>query len=534
MATDKQSANKIPEWAGGGNKGSGIKMDPGPFIGIIKNNVDSSRQGRLQVWIPEIGGAENDPTKWYTVRYASPFFGTTAGVPGTGNSDKFGVESQTYGFWAVPPDIGNMVLIVFVMGDPSRGFWIGCIPNTQSQYMVPGIARSIDNEKRIVSSDFGSGRLSGATYLPSSELNYEDPGKDKDPKFYELPKIIHTFQSNIVMEQGLETDPTRGTITSSSQRESPSQVFGFSTPGRSGVDLSTVVSQTNLDSLVKAGTYTYDQLQEFSKFRRGGHTFVMDDGDFKGDSKLIRLRSGAGHQILMHDTENTLYISNSLGSSWVELNGDGSVNIYGGGSVNIRAQKDLNLHADANVNVHAGDTIRMYAGSLIHSQTKVQLITAEDLYNINAGVIGIRSGGNMDIRSVSGSWSCASLMAINAGTGTWETSGETSIYSSTGGWKTSGELKMVGSQIHLNTTGKTPSAPATPAEPEINPKMDFYNQTNSRFDDELKKWYKVPKDFESVSAFTPTHEPWDRASGSLKLADGQVLPPEQQYVKTKK
>ena len=28
----------------------GIKVDSGPYIGIIKNNVDPTRQGRLQVW----------------------------------------------------------------------------------------------------------------------------------------------------------------------------------------------------------------------------------------------------------------------------------------------------------------------------------------------------------------------------------------------------------------------------------------------------------------------------------------------------
>ena len=48
MASDKQSTNRIPDWSGG-NKSTGVKLDPGPFIGIIKNNADPSRQGRLAV-----------------------------------------------------------------------------------------------------------------------------------------------------------------------------------------------------------------------------------------------------------------------------------------------------------------------------------------------------------------------------------------------------------------------------------------------------------------------------------------------------
>ena len=545
MASNKQSANKVPDWAGGGNKGSGIKLDPGPFIGIVKNNVDPSRQGRLSVWIPDIGGSEDDSTKWYVVRYASPFFGTTLGQPGTNNPNQFGVEQQSYGFWAVPPDLGNLVLITFVMGDPSRGYWFACVPNTQSQHMVPGIARPGTEATPTIPTGFGRGRITGTDTVPSSELNYESADKDKSPKFYDLPKVIHTYQANVVIEQGLESDPVRGTITSSSQRETPSYVFGISTPGRTTTDLSEI---PNLDLLLKAGTIKNETVQKYSA-RKGGHTFVMDDGDIKGESRLVRLRSAAGHQILMHDTENTLYISNSLGTAWVELNGDGSVNVFSGGSVNIRAQKDLNLHADNDVNIHAGNNLKMYAGALIHSQTKTQLTTVDDLYNINAGIIGVRCGGGFDIRTVSltaeaaaaitfnsatGSWETSGTIAVKAAAGSWQTSGETTIHSSTGGWQTSGELKLVGSQVHLNSPGKAPSAaigPSSPVTPEINPKMEFYNQVNTRYNTELNKWYKVQKDFESIAVFAPTHEPWARASGKLKLVNGEVVPAEQQYVK---
>ena len=526
MATNKSSANRIPDWAGSG-KPSGVKMDPGPFVGVIKNNVDPSRQGRLSVWIPEIGGAENDPTKWYVVRYASPFFGSTIGTPGTGRPEQFGTELQSYGFWAVPPDIGNLVLITFVMGDPSRGYWFACIPHTQSQHMVPGIARpGKEATSAFFPPSFGKGRSSG--FLPSSEVNYENVAKDTTPEFYKLSKVIHTYQANIVIEQGLETDTTRGTITSSSQRESPSAVFGISTPGRYETDLALV---PNLDALLKQGVITNSTIQRLAS-RKGGHTFVMDDGDIRGDSRLIRLRTAAGHQLLMHDTENTIYISNSLGTAWVELNGDGSVNVFGGGSVNIRAQKDLNLHADGDVNIHAGDSLRMYAGALIHSQTKTQLITADDLYNINAGVVGIRSGGNMDVRSISGSWETSGLMSLkNSGMDINSAGAMTVASVGTSGWKTTGELWYTGSQVHLNTSGKAVATPASPTQPEINSKMQFYNQTNARFDNDFKKWYKVPNDFESVAAFTPTHEPWARASGKLKLVNGEVVPSNTQYTK---
>ena len=367
--------------------------------------------------------------------------------------------------------------------------------------------------------------IASNSYLPGSELNYHADKDDRDPEFFKLPRVVHTWQANIVINQGLDTDPVRGTITSSSQRETPSQVLGLSTPGRTSPD---TADFSNLDALIKSGDLKISTVQSFPN-RKGGHSLVMDDGDIRGDSQLVRLRTAAGHQILMHDTEDMIYISNSKGTAWVELTADGSVNIYSGASINLRASKDLNLHADSNVNIHAGDTVRMYAGSLIHSQTKNQILTADDLLNVNAGVVGIRSGGNMNVRSISGTWETAGLLNIKTGSMNITTGAEMLISSgATSGWKTTGELWYTGTYVHLNTSGKTVSTPTAPSEPSINPKMELYNQPNARFDNNLKKWYPVTKDFESVAPFTPTHEPWRRQSGALKLVNGQVVPPTRQ------
>jgi hypothetical protein len=166
MAQNKSSQGRIPDWAGTSgyyNAVSGVKFDPGPFIGIIKNNADPARAGRLAVWVPAIGGDENDADKWFIVRYASPFFGSTLGLNGD-DTKNFNISQQTYGFWAVPPDIGNHVLITFVMGDPNQGFWFACVPNLPTTGMVPAIARpdgeNIGTTKINEDPLFGSGRIS--------------------------------------------------------------------------------------------------------------------------------------------------------------------------------------------------------------------------------------------------------------------------------------------------------------------------------------------------------------------------------------
>jgi hypothetical protein len=170
---------------------------------------------------------------------------------------------------------------------------------------------------------------------------------------------VHSYQASILSQQGLVRDPIRGVISSSAQRESPSRVgYGISTPGRP----------------VYEGGYTDEQIADAAKEgspaklkvigRRGGHTFVMDDGDSLGRDQLVRLRTATGHQILMSDNGQTLMILHSNGQSYIELGKEGTVDIYSTNSINLRTQGDLNLHADNNVNIHAKKDMNFYAENM--------------------------------------------------------------------------------------------------------------------------------------------------------------------------
>jgi len=197
---------------------SGIVVDSGPYIGIVKNNVDPARLGRLEVYIPDLSGQFEGSDVGITVTYASPFGGSTRG---TLSPDQFfSYEQQTYGFWAVPPDIDNQVLVTFVAGDISRGYWFACVPNADSRHMLPGISR-LKNDKTIFKGSGleGRGLKDGDVYLPTSEVNLNSEDKQQNANMLNLDRIAHQVQAEVVLQQGLETDPVRGTITSSSQRE---------------------------------------------------------------------------------------------------------------------------------------------------------------------------------------------------------------------------------------------------------------------------------------------------------------------------
>ena len=53
----------------------GMPTEFGPYIGIVKNNIDPTRSGRLQVYIEQFAGNNpEDKSLWRTVMYVPPFY----------------------------------------------------------------------------------------------------------------------------------------------------------------------------------------------------------------------------------------------------------------------------------------------------------------------------------------------------------------------------------------------------------------------------------------------------------------------------
>ena len=430
----------------------GVRIDSGPYIGKIKNNFDPTRTGRLQVWIPDVSaGDEEDPSNWRTVSYASPYFGASAQHENEKNN-KFKSVKHTYGFWFTVPDIDNFVICTFIAGDPMRGFWFACVPNQLGQHMVPAIAGSKNLDKGQID-DSVVQQMSKDGPLPAAEFNEV---KNEDwSNFTEINKPIHEEQAKVLANQGLDRDTTRGVISSSSQRESPSTVFGISTPGRPLSD-----STSNNDYRVYG--------------RKGGHTFVMDDGDFEEKNKLVRLRTSGGHQIIMNDSDEVLYISNSTGDAWVELTGSGNVHVYGGSSINIRAKENFNLHADKDINIHAAGNFNVVSkkafkleGETISSvSTKETTVYGADLKFGSTGQVNIDAAG------------AGSFTAQN--------------------------LTFVGQPIKLNS-GSGPKV----EKPEAIAVYDL----NDAEKDGSGQWQTKEAKLKSIAKIVPTHEPWPREAG---------------------
>lgn len=410
--------------------------NPGPFLAKVISHLDPNYNGALEVQLfHEVG---NDPAKegqLHIVKYMSPFAGSTS-IDFVGEDQNYNNTQKSYGWWAIPPDVGSTVIVFFIEGDPRKGYWIGCVQDENMNFMVPGIAATsyhVDGiEERVPVAEYNKKAI---------DVGNNDSTKNK--------KAQHPF-TDVLQSQGLLKDDVRGITTSSSRRETPSSVFGISTPGpidkRSGATKGKVGKAEHLIS----GAFVS---------RLGGTTLVLDDGDDKftrkkpasegppeyasveqdetdGDvtiphNELVRIRTRTGHQILLHNSEDLIYIGNAKGTTWIELSSNGKIDIFAEDSVSIHTKNDLNILADRDINLEAGRNIN------IKAKEEIQVESGKD-YNLLIG------GNGKILVGQSGAEPGSGNLEINAKGYIYETSGGANHT------KAGGNILETAPAIHMN------------------------------------------------------------------------------------
>jgi len=370
-------------------------VKPGMYLATVTNVLDNNFMGVLQVKLLYAGSGNGDYSGQHlSVKYMSPFYGTT-GRKNVKDINDYANTQKSYGMWMVPPDVGTTVVVLFMQGSPRFGYWIGCVPEDSMNFMIPGLAAT----KYAVSPS--------SERVPVAEYNAKiNNANNSIADATQVLKPQHPF-ADMLTKQGLIKDDIRGITTSSARRESPSMVFGISTPGP-------------LDTAGPKALVGPDDDQATALVSRlGGSTFVMDDGDDKflrekpagngppkyastengensgfGDiphNELIRLRTRTGHQILLHNSEDLIYIGNAKGTTWIEMTSNGKIDIYAKDSIsvhtdadlNFSANRDVNLEAGRNVNIRAAGTAEAPVGAAPEVEKKSGRIQLESAANIN-------------------------------------------------------------------------------------------------------------------------------------------------------
>jgi hypothetical protein len=395
----------------------GVPAEFGPFTGVVMSTVDPARFGRLRVFIEAFndGGeaAMRDESKWTTVSYMPPFFGSTPPAAAGNRSTDAGAfpgNPNSYGMWFTPPDVGVTVICIFVNGDRNQGYYIGVAPDDGIGHMVPAVGASTAFDATNANQQ---AYFEGATRLPVTEINVNNEALYEDPRYFDSEKPVHGYVAQAMFQQGLIKDIERGTITSSSQRESPSAVFGISTPGipvyQGGM------KPNDIRRKLDAGEIRPDQAQVIG--RTGGHSLVMDDGNLDGNNSMIRLRTTNGHQITMSDSGNFFYIIHANGQTWLEFGVEGTVDVYSTNSINLRTKGDINLHADRDINMFAGRNFKVKSKETmqLESVTNIVMNAQTDITMYSKATIGVKADGALALNSASGSWGAGSELILEAG-----------------------------------------------------------------------------------------------------------------------
>lgn len=474
-----------------------VLPSPGPYLAEVTNHLDPTYMGCLEVALYKgMPSSTKEQGETYVVRYVSPFAGATSErFEGTNSSD-FNDVQKSYGMWMIPPDVGSTVLVIFLDGDPNQGYYLGCVHSVFQNHMTPGIAAS----KQTAMTD-EQRRKYGTDYLPVAEFHKKSKKLD-NPNPERFAKPIHPFADRL-LQQGLLLDTTRGVTSSSARREIPSAVFGISTPGP-------------LDDSpgAKRGKIGYDGNTQAPVSRLGGTTFVMDDGDVNGQNELVRLRTRTGHQILMHNSQDLIYIANSKGTAWIEMTSNGKIDIYAADSVSIHSEQDFNFRADRDINFEAGRNIHVRSGKNMETNIAgYNYLTVEQDQKISVrGTHDETIGGETKV-SIASSFNLAVSDDIKQSAGgTLNLSSEGVMALGTPGnlnLGANGNVIVSGSRIDLN--GPSAAAPAAPDVASVPPDLPLFTLPNrsTTVGWSNSQFYKAG-DIKSIMQRVPTHEPWDQ------------------------
>jgi hypothetical protein len=267
----------------------GITTPSGVFSGTVIDNVDTQKMGRVKVNIPRFYGAIADSGDDADRYYAGVWCRIMTPIGGTHVADNDG-NIMSYGIWSQAPAIGTEVMVAFT-GSSDKGVVIGILTAEQKNTTLAGPV---------------GGKSSNGKFEPVIASAHKHAESKKPPSHKQAAALV---------KQGLDKDALRGPSYSDPQRESPSNVFGVSTPS--------------------------------------GHAIVMDDGDESGNSNLIRIRTAGGAQIIMDDANGFTYFVNKDGSAWIELSSAGDIDVYSKNNISMHSESDINFYAGGDINMEA-------------------------------------------------------------------------------------------------------------------------------------------------------------------------------------
>lgn len=437
-------------------------------VGRVMDTNDPLQMGRVRVYVPGLDHPTTEVGEIPWSLYCSPFAGHTQVLP-RGPEDNYTTGPVAYGMFAIPK-VGTDVIVGTVNGDPNIRVWFGAIYGMYLSDTIP-------HGRYTFNDTTNPGQLDGplssteqpiqplynnltAAFTRTTSVASNDSGAGLPPrKNFEWRVRGADFQAAALgLIQKNQPDQVVSKLADDRQinfTEEDGTVFhqGNFTQGYAQ---SRIEPNATYDtSLVETGV-NYDP-QTYSFTTPGFHSMVMDD---RPENCRMRFRTSSGHQIILDDTNERIYISTVEGNNWIEMDQSGNIDVYAARRVSIHSAMDVNITCDGSFRVNAKQGIHLDSETEVRVTSKADMhlraygsarIKANSDVNIASGSdTNVQSSGNLNLQSES------DTNVNTGGTGAWTTGSSLNF-------NASGNILGTASQIHLNGPQAAEAATAAPS-----------------------------------------------------------------------
>lgn len=292
--------------------------------GLVVDNDDPQQMGRLKIWVPSLDGDSYEIENLPWAHYLSPLAGQTLDFV----AGEHGVKSEgyaSYGFWAIPK-IGAVVIVGLVHNDPNLRVYMGSLYGEHGNRSLPAGRNRPD-------------------ITPGPLTDTLDPLRPA------MDNLKLQFQGQLSASEAL----TRGAYERAAAQDKTIK------DGTEGYQKSTI----NSDKL---------ESQTYCLVTPGHHAIIFQDNP---TTSRMRMKTAGGHQIIMDDANERIYISTAQGNNYIELDADGRIFVY--------ANNDVAMYVGGNLDYQVVGNFNVAAENINFSARKDMKISSCENFHISAG-----------------------------------------------------------------------------------------------------------------------------------------------------
>ena len=330
-------------------------------LGTVVDTNDPQQMGRVRVVCQQWGDSwSSDVEELPWAIYVTPFGGQTqVGTRGPGIQESEG--GIAYGMWAVPT-VGAQVVVMCIDGNPMTRMYFGCVYDQHVPHTMPHGRFMYDDHPELEKTGASPAPYGPYTstekYIQPLTANMKQAFGSKDEPNYEYRSRAADYTVSRVDISQIGSTYSKVQDDANVEHDGWTSTQGYQT-SRSDPEVQSSYTDSNYDPMI------------YSIVSPGFHAFSMDD---RQENCRLRLRTTSGHQIIMDDTNERIYIATAQGNNWIEMDQDGNIDIFTSNKLSVHAQKEINFTSD--------DTIRMYAkkGIHMHSDDEVRIESTKDIH----------------------------------------------------------------------------------------------------------------------------------------------------------